>query len=528
MKKVYYLSMMLLSVAVAMAACKPEDPAASLSVKPLSLEFAATGNQGQRVAVTATGTQWNHTVSSAAQEWLTAEVGEDGQSLLVTVTDNLFAEERIGTISVKAIDHIEIKSIGITVKQAAGEGADAITFTVSPDALTFEGTGAPAQEVTVTVSDETVTWTVAPDASLEGWCTVEAAGDKVKVSVLDNAETASRRGAFVVTPSRGDMKPKAVSVEQKGKEVLPSLSVTPTEIPVVSARGDMDVIVSVTAEGGIVWNVRAEYPEGTEGGWLNPVKMEINSAVAIEVYPNKSTEPRSGSIVIWAVGNEDIAPVVIPIEQEGGREFLSTLDGPVAIADMDPLGDLHYTVWPSQLWDTANPGTLWSFDMWSPGISQKQNMYGQVSYEGAGSMVCLSIISKNIPYNDDKEFTLPAGEYTVQPYPAIIYPEDMTPYTLVAGSETMNMNYPEGCWYMQLEDGKYVKSAPIVSGSMTVVVDGFDSYTFTFDLKDDAGNAITGTAKGDVTKANCMFFPQDPDETVDPNPEPEPDPGFGQ
>ena len=91
-------------------------------MQPTLLEFAATGNGSQSVAVTATNTEWTHEVSGAAQEWLSASLGEDGKSLLISVTDNPTAEKRSGTVSVKAVDHIEIKPIGITVQQEAGEG----------------------------------------------------------------------------------------------------------------------------------------------------------------------------------------------------------------------------------------------------------------------------------------------------------------------------------------------------------------------------------------------------------------------
>lgn len=116
--------MMLLPLAVAAVSCgkEPVDTAASLSVQPTLLEFAATGNGSQSVAVTATNTEWTHEVSGAAQEWLSASLGEDGKSLLISVTDNPTAEKRSGTVSVKAVDHIEIKPIGITVQQEAGEG----------------------------------------------------------------------------------------------------------------------------------------------------------------------------------------------------------------------------------------------------------------------------------------------------------------------------------------------------------------------------------------------------------------------
>lgn len=85
---------------------------------------------------------------------------------------------------------------------------------------------------------------------------------------------------------------------------------------------------------------------------------------------------------------------------------------------------------------------------------------------------------------------------------------------------------------MKVDDGGFAEAGPLTGGSMTVAVDGPDTYTFTFDFVDDRGNAITGTAKGTVTKASCNFFPEEPGEDVEPDPDPDldpdPDPGFGQ
>ena len=104
------------------------------------------------------------------------------------------------------------------------------------------------------------------------------------------------------------------------------------------------------------------------------------------------------------------------------------------------------------------------------------------------------------------------------------------PYTVEAGRKTKSLTYPSGSWYMKVDDGGFAEAGPLTGGSMTVAVDGPDTYTFTFDFVDDRGNAITGTAKGTVTKASCNFFPEEPGEDVEPDPDldPDPDPGFGQ
>ena len=526
--------MMLLPLAVAAVSCgkEPVDTAASLSVQPTLLEFAATGNGSQSVAVTATNTEWTHEVSGAAQEWLSASLGEDGKSLLISVTDNPTAEKRSGTVSVKAVDHIEIKPIGITVQQEAGEGVQpGGSITVSPESLTFAGEGAEAQRVAVTVSNPELTWTAAPEDAAKEWITVTADGDGISVSVSDNPETDQRSGNIIITPGLDDVRPRAVRVVQEGKILPPSLDADPKEVPVFAYDGSVERIITVTAVN-CDWAVRVDYTEGDAGGWVKAqtIKTEAHSALSISVGRNETLEARSASVTVYALGVENIPDIVIPVSQEAGKEFFSTLTGPVAISDMESLGALQYHISPSQTWDTTNPGTYWIMDMWSSGVSQESGLFGNQSFLGSGTRIYLKLFSENIPFNDDQEFTLPAGEYRVKQYDAIINKADIVPYTVEAGRETKDLTYPSGSWYMIVDDGGFAEAGPLTGGSMTVAVDGPDTYTFTFDFVDDRGNAITGTAKGTVTKASCNFFPEEPGEDVEPDPDldPDPDPGFGQ
>lgn len=526
--------MMLLPLAVAAVSCgkEPVDTAASLSVQPTLLEFAATGNGSQSVAVTATNTEWTHEVSGAAQEWLSASLGEDGKSLLISVTDNPTAEKRSGTVSVKAVDHIEIKPIGITVQQEAGEGVQpGGSITVSPESLTFAGEGAEAQRVAVTVSNPELTWTAAPEDAAKEWITVTADGDGISVSVSDNPETDQRSGNIIITPGLDDVRPRAVRVVQEGKILPPSLDADPKEVPVFAYDGSVERIITVTAVN-CDWAVRVDYTEGDAGGWVKAqtIKTEAHSALSISVGRNETLEARSASVTVYALGVENIPDIVIPVSQEAGKEFFSTLTGPVAISDMESLGALQYHISPSQTWDTTNPGTYWIMDMWSSGVSQESDLFGNKSFLGSGTRIYLKLFSENIPFNDDQEFTLPAGEYRVKQYDVIINKADIVPYTVEAGRKTKNLTYPTGSWYMKVDDGGFAEAGPLTGGSMTVAVDGPDTYTFTFDFVDDRGNAITGTAKGTVTKASCNFFPEEPGEDVepDPDPDPDPDPGFGQ
>ena len=122
-----------------LVACKgtetpQEQP--SLKVNPLALEFAASGNASQTLTVEAVAVEWTHEVSGAAKEWLTVSK-TDAETLTVTVSDNETAEKRSGTVTVSATDHPEMKPIGVTVSQEAGEVTE-YSISVNPVSLEFE------------------------------------------------------------------------------------------------------------------------------------------------------------------------------------------------------------------------------------------------------------------------------------------------------------------------------------------------------------------------------------------------------
>jgi hypothetical protein len=52
-----------------------------------------------------------------------------------------------------------------------------------------------------------------------------------------------------------------------------------------------------------------------------------------------------------------------------------------------------------------------------------------------------------------------------------------------------------GTWYHEVAEGYYTESAPVIGGEVTVsYADG--KHRFEYDMVDDAGNHITGSAEG--------------------------------
>ena len=159
MKKI--VSLVAAACALAFVACdKPTESEPTLTVGSTSLTFEAVGSPAQNVGVTS-NVEWKCTVAESAAAWLTAVKTDSGDGITVSVTDN-GPEQRVGKITVEAVS-AKVKAKEITVTQKAGE-AVAVEFTLTPDKLEFVGESAPAQEVTVVLDGEGMTWKAAPEA----------------------------------------------------------------------------------------------------------------------------------------------------------------------------------------------------------------------------------------------------------------------------------------------------------------------------------------------------------------------------
>lgn len=521
MKK-YYALLIVLAACIAVA-CNPGEGTGDsnekiLSVEPTLLEFAASGNSSQELNVTAKNVEWTHSVSASAVEWIT--VTPDGSKLIVTVTDNPTAEQRTGTITVKPVDDVTVKSIGVIVNQEAGTGGEEYSITVTPATLTFEGEDADPQEVRVEVSSPDLEWSVAPE---EGASWVHAArdGDKIVVTVDDNPITTPRAAMLIVTPDNKSASPKSVKVEQTGRIVLPSLTVTPDNLT-FDYKGEAEKTLSVTAVD-VEWGATTADEEGNTVSWLHALVVEANMAVVVSVDRNDLLEPRSGYVVVTSK-TAGVPDVKIKVEQEAGVTGLGNLARDIDVTDMSPAGGLWATIYPAQMWDNDVPCTSWSLEFWSDGLTCNKNSVEK--FVGTGFRIAMDFYSERIQYNYDEEFSIPTGEYTITRNTSTLL-ADNTPFTIEWGQETNNLNYPAGAWYTGVEDGVYTEYAPLVDGKMTVEKDDAGVYTFTLDFVDDLDNAITGTFSSEITDLEVWFFEEnDPNQNPNPGPDPNPDPDF--
>ena len=491
MKKILFVA----AACLLAAACSPTDgesTTASLEVSPSSLTFGAEDTTPQEITVTATGVEWEYAVPSSA-DWITVDDGTAGK-LLVSVAKNPTAEKRTASIRITAKDNNDLEPVSVTVTQAGSETPEVYSLTVDPAALTFEAEGAAGQSVKVTASGEGITWSAAIDEAAKEWITLSATegaeGETtLTVTVQDNPDTAERSANVTLTPSVESVGPKAIRVTQEAKVLPPSLAITydggkelPEEGFVMGYRGRLITLALVPVN--LTWKAEAD------AEWL---KITVNTdynllTIAMSDVLNTSSESRSCNIIV-TTDAEGVGPFKIPVTQEGQPEFQSTI-----LEDMEltTLTHCYVAVTPNCDW-RDKPFTQWDMRFMSENVSYANNLG---NYSGTGDRLTVDLVSEPIWVNDDAEYYLPDGTYTV----VANFNSDenlRVPGSVSAGAFTFSHpRFTNGTWYVRIEDDAYPGGqAAITEGTMTVSRTG-EEYVITFEFVSDAGFAVTGTYEG--------------------------------
>ena len=491
MKKILFIA----AACMFAAACTPQNgggETASLEVSPKSLTFGAEDTTPQEITVTATGVEWEYAVPSSA-DWITVDDGTAGK-LLVSVTKNPTAEKRTASIRITAKDNDDLEPVSVTVTQAGSETPEVYSLTVDPAALTFAAEGAAGQSVKVTASGEGITWSAAIDEAAKEWITLSATegaeGETtLTVTVQDNPDTAERSANVTLTPSVESVGPKAIRVTQEAKVLPPSLAITydggkelPEEGFVMGYRGRLITLALVPVN--LTWKAEAD------AEWL---KITVNTdynllTIAMSDVLNTSSESRSCNIIV-TTDAEGVGPFKIPVTQEGQPEFQSTI-----LEDMEltTLTHCYVAVTPNCDW-RDKPFTQWDMRFMSENVSYANNLG---NYSGTGDRLTVDLVSEPIWVNDDAEYYLPDGTYTV----VANFNSDenlRVPGSVSAGAFTFSHpRFTNGTWYVRIEDDAYPGGqAAITEGTMTVSRTG-EEYVITFEFVSDAGFAVTGTYEG--------------------------------
>ena len=497
MKKILFVA----AACLLAAACSPTDgesTTASLEVSPSSLTFGAEDTTPQEITVTATGVEWEYAVSASA-DWITVDDGTAGK-LLVSVAKNPTAEKRTASITIKPLDNKDIKTKSVTVTQTGSENPEVYSLTVEPSALTFVAEGAEAQSVKVTASGEGMTWSAAVEESAAEWITLSATegteGETtLTVTVQDNPDTAQRVANVTLTPSVESVGPKAIRVTQEAKVLPPSFSMSynggevPAEGFTADYKGNISWQINVFPVN-IEWSVKTEYDTGGSG-WLTVNTYESDEVNNINIncsIRNDAAEERTARVVV-TTGEEGIGPFEIKVTQGGKPDFLSTITEDV---DFGTLTHCYALVAPNN--DYRNePSTLWDLRFWSDGITFDETNYPDY-YTGTGSRLCLYLYTEAIAVNDDNEYYLTDGTYTVVAYGDGA--ANLNPGEIRAGSETWSYVFPQGSWFLRVEENINTGTACIHSGTATVTRNG-ESYTIAFDFTSDAMYRVTGSFEGE-------------------------------
>lgn len=487
---------LILTVAMGIFSCKePVDETPALDVTPILLEFAAADAGTQTITVNAKNVEWKHSVAGESREWIKVETNDN--SIRVSVTENKGAEQRIGQITITATDNDKIPRFSVSVIQKANDHPVEMWLKAEPALLEFDAEDTTHKEIFVTVSDESLTWTAAPDKDCEGWLTVTPASGKINVSVSDNPLPERRTGTVIITPSDKAAESKSVRIVQQAKVSPPSLKVDRTD-PIEWAYNNNDgVLVKIMAVN-VNWEATAVDAAGITMNWVGV--FPDRSAINIVPERNPSKESRSGFVVITP-DNTELDEIRIAISQTGAPDHLSTLTDDIDIATLKLTRGLSYLT-PYNKDDTLQPTIAWDVNIVSEGIDYEPNFN---QYGGTGSRVHFELITERIEVNDDNIYVIPDGTYNI--IPAKPYPDDpqeyyfKDPWTIDKGIEGMGAwNKYSGFWYTELSDGEVVDVAPMDSGTVTVTKQpqGQNTYTFEFNMKDDFGNSITGAYTGSI------------------------------
>lgn len=481
----------ILAAALVAVACSPENEGvqeASLEVSPSQLTFGAEDTAPQEITVTAVGVEWEYVLPSTA-DWITVEDGTAGK-LLVTVAANPAAEARTASVTVRPTDNDDVKAKNVTVKQEGNPAPVVYSLTVEPASLTFGAEDAAPQEVTVTTEGEGLTWSTSTEAD---WLTVTEKAGGFTVSAADNPDTSERTADITVTPSESSASPKAVRVVQEGKVLPPSMEVfydggaLPEEGFVLAYNDNNSIRIDIEAVN-VEWNASVEY-DGDQKGWLTvqPIRDGKNQYVVLQVingHENISSSERSCVVRITA-DVEGIGPFEIPVTQEGKPEFDSTLAEDV---DFGTLTGGNYVI----VYLTKNEEqayALWDLRFWSDGVTFDMNTG---TYSGSGDLVTVYLVSEPVYKNDDSEYYLPDGTYTVG---TDIYSD---PSRLVPGNISGGYRTPYArshTWYMRMNEGNVEGDACITTGTMTVKRTG-ETYSISFDFGSDALYSVKGSFEG--------------------------------
>ena len=208
---------------------------------------------------------------------------------------------------------------------------------------------------------------------------------------------------------------------------------------------------------------------------------------SVSVGRNEEAEARTGRIVL-TTDADGVGPVEVKVSQAGKPDYISTLTEHV---EFGTLTESYVLVRPNNDF-RDQPYTDWELRLWSEGLS-----FDGAAYTGSGDRLNILLYTEPIAANDDNEYRIPDGTYTVTVnfgnYP------DLTPQAGDISGGAFGYyghpTFPNGTWYVRMAGSEYTGEACIRTGTMTVSSTE-ESYDMQFDFVSDAGYTVKGTFRG--------------------------------
>lgn len=459
--------------------CKKENPEQSLDLSPTTLTFAADATEPQSVTVTAKNVDWEHAVDTNASDWLSAE-RQDNTLKISVASDYTGADSRTGKVFVQAKGKTDLQRQEITVTQ---NGIGTNEFTLSATTLTFAGEAAPAQDVTVTVTGDKLTWTAAPEEASESWITVQTAEGKITVSVSDNDTENMRTGNVIVTPNIGE--PQEIFVKQEGIVLPPSLSVDEEALKGFSFKSyDINTYVITVTAVNCEWTTSTVDKDNNPIDWITLYESKdlTPQTITVTVKTNTQLEAREGFIVI-STEAEGVDEIRIPVNQEAGRDHDSTLTEDIEVNDLTHARtELYLTT------ENGKNYATWNINMMSADAGYNPDS-GYI--EGTGNSLTVSLIAEYEKEGD--KYYLTTGDYTMDPN----WITEQKTMTIKPGEKGMLQKQYFFSYYVEYNDNDIEEEAPLTGGTVNVQRDG-DTYTITMNLIDDGNIKVTSIYTGKI------------------------------
>ena len=271
---------------------------AVISIVPQSLHlsydkfhFPSSEEESLSLLVYSTNVEWEIT---DIPDWITVspKTGGDGTTnVTITVALNTHPTDRVGVLSIKALDDSWSYAQTITVSQARGY------YYAYPekDRVEFDGS---ASSAVVKVSSNIDDWTIEKDASFN-WCTATKTEGSINITVTPNTNSWSRQGYIQISTLDSE---EYITVVQRPANI----STTTERLDFTVTGGTQSVQISSEAP----WAATTSY------SWINVTPesgTEGDATITVQATANNSLTTRNGYVYIVL---SDTRKIEIPVSQE--------------------------------------------------------------------------------------------------------------------------------------------------------------------------------------------------------------------